>query len=166
MSPFFLYNAYIQFSNQHELYTGIIHVQSQSQPGSPFFSHTILHGIFMCSPAGPVEKSLSIVVPDIRITVSFSHQISHQIQMTIPAVFEKTNTCSNHTVFTNTDMNVKRASYPGSFGEEKTFFLLVVILYSELYSLIASAYALGKRLEVKHRNWIRGSPLKKLPTRL
>ena len=37
------------------------------------------------SPAGREERSPSIIVPDISITVSLSHQISHYIQMTIPA---------------------------------------------------------------------------------
>ena len=76
---------------------------------------------FMCSPAGAVERSLSIIVPDIRITVSFSHQISHHIQTTIPAVFEKQTFAVHHTVFTNTEMHVNRALYPGSSGEEKTY---------------------------------------------
>ena len=35
--------------------------------------------------AGSVERSPSILVPGIWITVSLSHQISHYIQMTIPA---------------------------------------------------------------------------------
>ena len=34
------------------------------------------------SPAGPVERSLSITAPDIWITVNLSHQISHYIQIT------------------------------------------------------------------------------------
>ena len=111
-------------------------MQFQSQPGSPFFSHTILHGIFMCSPAGPAEKNLSTIVHDIRITVSFSHQISHHIQMIIPAVFEKQTLTVHHTVFTNTDMHVNRASYPGFSGEEKTFLLiLLIVINSELHSL-------------------------------
>ena len=104
-----------------------------AQNMDPFFSHTILHGIFMCSPAGPVERSLSIIVLDIMITVSFSHQISHHIQMTPTAVFEKQTLAVHHTVFTNTDMHVNRASYPGSSGEEKTF--LLVVINSELHSL-------------------------------
>ena len=37
------------------------------------------------SPAGPVERSPPILVPDIWITLSLSHQISHYIQTTIPA---------------------------------------------------------------------------------
>ena len=37
------------------------------------------------SHAGQMEKSPSILVPDIWITLSLSHQISHYIQMTIPA---------------------------------------------------------------------------------
>ena len=100
----------LTFSNQHELYTGIIHIQSQSQPGSPFFSHTILHGIFMCSPAGPVEKSRSIVVPDIRITVSFSHQISHHIQTIIAAVFKHlqyTTQCSPTLTYMSTELHTR-----------------------------------------------------------
>ena len=120
----------LTFSNQHEFYTGTTHMQSQSQPGSPFFSHTILHGIFMCSPAGPVEKNISTIVHDISITVSFSHQISHHIQTTIPAVFETQTLAVHHTVFTNTDMHVNIQA----LWEEKTFFLLVVI-NSELHSL-------------------------------
>ena len=43
---------------------------------------------------------MSIIVPDIRITVSFSHQISNHTQMTIPAVFEKQTLAVQHTVFT------------------------------------------------------------------
>ena len=35
--------------------------------------------------AGQVERSPSIIAPDIWITLSLSHQISHYIQMTIPA---------------------------------------------------------------------------------
>ena len=36
--------------------------------------------------AGIVKRSLSIIVLDIRITVSFSHQISDYIEMSIPGV--------------------------------------------------------------------------------
>ena len=136
----------LTFSNQHEFYTGTTHMQSQFQPGSPFFSHTIFHGILMCSPAGPVEKSLSIVVPDIWITVSFSHQISHHIQMTITAVFEKANTCSTpHSVH----QHRHACQHPG-FSGGKTFFLLCIIIlnYSALHNY-ALAYAPDKRLEVK-----------------
>ena len=71
----------------------------------------------MCSPAGLMERSLSITVHDIRITVSFRHQISHNIQMTPTAVFEKQTLAVHHTVFTNIDMHVNKASYPGSSAE-------------------------------------------------
>ena len=37
------------------------------------------------SHAGQMERSPSIIVPDIWITLSLSHQISHYIQMTRPA---------------------------------------------------------------------------------
>ena len=36
-------------------------------------------------PAGSVKGSVLIIISDIRITVSFSHQISHHIQMTLSA---------------------------------------------------------------------------------
>ena len=36
-------------------------------------------------PAGSVKGSVPIIISDIRITVSFSHQISHHIQMTLSA---------------------------------------------------------------------------------
>ena len=42
-------------------------------------------GKVFSSPAGFVERSPSILAPDIWITVSLSHQISHYIQTTIPA---------------------------------------------------------------------------------
>ena len=42
-------------------------------------------GKVFSSPAGFVERSPSILVTDIWITVSLSHQISHYIQTTIPA---------------------------------------------------------------------------------
>ena len=42
-------------------------------------------GKVFSSPAGFVERSPSILAPDIWITASLSHQISHYIQMTIPA---------------------------------------------------------------------------------
>ena len=127
MSPFFY--TMLTFSNQHELYTAITHMQSQSQPGSPFFSHTILHGIFMCSPAGPAEKNLSTIFHDIRITVSFSHQISHHIQMIIPAVFKHlqyTTQCSPTLTCMSTELHTQ------ALWEEKTFIL--VVKNSELHT--------------------------------
>ena len=42
-------------------------------------------GKVFSSLAGPVERSLFILVTNIWITASLSHQISHYIQMTIPA---------------------------------------------------------------------------------
>ena len=42
-------------------------------------------GKVFSSLAGSVERSPSILVPDIWITVSLSHQTSHYIQTTIPA---------------------------------------------------------------------------------
>ena len=42
-------------------------------------------GKVFSSLAGSVERSQSILAPDIWITASLSHQISHYIQMTLPA---------------------------------------------------------------------------------
>ena len=42
-------------------------------------------GKVFSSLAGSVERSPYILVHDIRITASLSHQISHYIQMTLPA---------------------------------------------------------------------------------
>ena len=42
-------------------------------------------GKVFSSPAGSVERSPSILVTDIWITASLSHQIYHYIQMTTPA---------------------------------------------------------------------------------
>ena len=51
---------------------------------------------------------MSIIVPDIRITVSFSHQISNHTQMTIPAVFEKQTLAVHHKKFTTLTRPVRR----------------------------------------------------------
>ena len=90
-----------------------------SQALPPLLTQFFLVDTFMCSPAGHVERSVSIIVPDIRITVSYSHQISYHIQMTITAVIEKQTLVVLYTVFTNTDMHV-------SSGEGKTLYLLIV----------------------------------------
>ena len=42
------------------------------------------HHIIMYSLAGVVKRSRSIIVPDIGITVSVSHQISDYIEMSVP----------------------------------------------------------------------------------
>ena len=107
-----------------------LHTCIASFSGFPSYAHTnyFLVDIFMCSPAGHVEWRLSIIVPDNSITVSFSHQISHHIQMTIPAVFEKQTIAVHSTVFTNTDMPVNRALYQGSSGEEKNLYLMHIYL--------------------------------------
>ena len=58
------------------------------QPGlgcTALMCPAITKGKVFSSPAGFVERSPSILVTDIKITVSLSHQISHYIQMTIPA---------------------------------------------------------------------------------
>ena len=111
-------DAQIKYFNNMK-YTHEIHTCIQAFPPLP--TH-----YFTCSPAGIVERSLSIILPDNRITVSFSHQISHHIQTTTTAVYEKQTLAVHHTVFTNTDMHVNRASYPGSSGEERTLYLLIV----------------------------------------
>ena len=70
--------------DRYIMYIYILIDQAELQASVIVCSHFFTINLFS-SPAGCVERSPSIIVPDIWIKVSLSHQTSHYIQMTRPA---------------------------------------------------------------------------------
>ena len=75
--------------------------------------HLVTINLFS-SPAGQVERSPSTIVPDIWITVSLSHQISHYIQMTRPAARDMKKEGECKTAKSSCDFVATNVLMPGS----------------------------------------------------